>query len=191
MDRSDPATICSTLRSASSSARRSSASSSTSASAVTASPSPPRCSIASRPSATSTPPRAPSPSPSPIWPSRRRSTRSSKRPRSRSVKIDRQYKRGFLTNDERYRLVVHQWEQTIKDVTGALQENLDRFNPIYHDGRLRRPRQHEPDPSARRYARPDGQIRTAAPSRFRLRQTSVKACPFWNTSSPPEAPVRA
>ena len=48
-----------------------------------------------------------------------------------TVKIDRQYKRGFLTNDERYRLVVHQWEQTIKDVTGALQENLDRFNPIY------------------------------------------------------------
>ncbi len=48
-----------------------------------------------------------------------------------TVKIDRQFKRGFITNDERYRLVVHQWEQTIKDVTGALQENLDRFNPIY------------------------------------------------------------
>ena len=48
-----------------------------------------------------------------------------------AVKIDRQYKRGFITNDERYRLVVQQWEQTIKDVTGALQENLDRFNPIY------------------------------------------------------------
>ena len=48
-----------------------------------------------------------------------------------AVKIDRQYKRGFITNDERYRLVVAQWEQTIKDVTGALQDNLDRFNPIY------------------------------------------------------------
>ena len=48
-----------------------------------------------------------------------------------AVKIDRKYKRGFITNDERYRLVVRQWEQTIKDVTGALQENLDRFNPIY------------------------------------------------------------
>ncbi len=47
------------------------------------------------------------------------------------VKIDRQYKRGFITNDERYRLVVQQWEQTINDVTGALQDNLDRFNPIY------------------------------------------------------------
>ena len=47
------------------------------------------------------------------------------------VKIDRQYKRGFITNDERYRLTVQRWEQTIKDVTGALQNNLDRFNPIF------------------------------------------------------------
>ncbi len=49
----------------------------------------------------------------------------------RAAKIDRQYKRGFTTNDERYRLVVQQWEQTIKDVTDALQANLDRFNPIF------------------------------------------------------------
>ena len=48
-----------------------------------------------------------------------------------AVKIDHKYKRGFITNDERYRLVVQQWEQTIKDVTKALQDNLDRFNPIY------------------------------------------------------------
>ena len=48
-----------------------------------------------------------------------------------AVKIDRQYKRGFITNDERYRLVVAQWEKTIKDVTDALQENLDEFNPIF------------------------------------------------------------
>jgi len=49
----------------------------------------------------------------------------------KTVKIDRQYKRGFTTNDERYRLVVAQWEKTIKDVTDALQANLDRFNPIF------------------------------------------------------------
>ena len=34
------------------------------------------------------------------------------------VKIDRQFKRGFITNDERYRLTVQQWEKSIKDVTG-------------------------------------------------------------------------
>ncbi len=47
------------------------------------------------------------------------------------VKIDRQYKRGFITNDERYRLTVRQWEDTIKEVTNALQGNLDEFNPIF------------------------------------------------------------
>ena len=47
------------------------------------------------------------------------------------VKIDRQYKRGFITNDERYRLTVQQWEKSNKDVTDALQGNLKRFNPIF------------------------------------------------------------
>ena len=47
------------------------------------------------------------------------------------VKIDRQYKRGFLTNDERYRLVVQAWEKTTKDVTDALMGVLDRYNPIW------------------------------------------------------------
>jgi DNA-directed RNA polymerase subunit beta' len=47
------------------------------------------------------------------------------------VKIERKFKRGFLTNDERYRLVVKAWEQTTKDVTDALQAGLDRYNPIF------------------------------------------------------------
>ena len=47
------------------------------------------------------------------------------------VSIERQYKRGFITEDERYRLVVSQWEKTIKDVTDALQNCLDEYNPIY------------------------------------------------------------
>lgn len=47
------------------------------------------------------------------------------------VKIERQYKRGFLTDDERYRLVVAAWEKTTKDVTDALMKGLDRYNPIW------------------------------------------------------------
>ncbi len=47
------------------------------------------------------------------------------------IKIDRQFKRGFITDDERYRLTVQQWEKSIKDVTDALQGNLKRFNPIF------------------------------------------------------------
>ena len=45
--------------------------------------------------------------------------------------IEKQYRRGFITNDERYRLVVDEWEKTTKDVTDALQNCLDEFNPIY------------------------------------------------------------
>ena len=47
------------------------------------------------------------------------------------VKIERQYRRGFITNDERYRLVVQAWEKTTKNVADALMENLDRYNPIW------------------------------------------------------------
>ena len=47
------------------------------------------------------------------------------------VAIERQFKRGFITDDERYRLVVSEWEKTTKDVTNALQNCLDTYNPIY------------------------------------------------------------
>ena len=47
------------------------------------------------------------------------------------VEIENFYRQGFITNEERYRLVVQQWEKTTKDVTDALQCNLDEFNPIY------------------------------------------------------------
>lgn len=47
------------------------------------------------------------------------------------IDIERQYRRGFITDDERYRLVVAEWEQTTKDVTKELQDTLDEYNPIY------------------------------------------------------------
>jgi len=47
------------------------------------------------------------------------------------VDIENFYRQGFITNEERYRLVVQQWEKTTADVTGALQGNLDQYNPIY------------------------------------------------------------
>ena len=47
------------------------------------------------------------------------------------VEIENFYRQGFITNEERYRLVVQQWEKTTADVTNALQGNLDEFNPIY------------------------------------------------------------
>ena len=47
------------------------------------------------------------------------------------VNIERQYKLGFITDDERYRLVVAEWEKTTKEVTDALSDSLDEYNPIY------------------------------------------------------------
>ncbi len=49
----------------------------------------------------------------------------------RVVEIEDNYNMGFITEDERYRAVVKEWEKTTDDVTKALQDNLDRFNPIY------------------------------------------------------------
>lgn len=49
------------------------------------------------------------------------------------AQIDKKYKRGFITDDERYRLTVSEWEDTTKNVTGELQKNMrdQRYNPIH------------------------------------------------------------
>ncbi len=51
----------------------------------------------------------------------------------RAAAIDRRYKRGFSTDQERYRQTVTAWENTTKKVTEKLQENMrrERFNPIH------------------------------------------------------------
>ena len=45
--------------------------------------------------------------------------------------IENQYKMGFMTDHERYKQVVAVWEKTTEDVSTALQQNLDRYNPIF------------------------------------------------------------
>jgi DNA-directed RNA polymerase subunit beta' len=47
------------------------------------------------------------------------------------IKIDRKYRRGFLTDEERYRLTVKQWEKTTAEVSDALTASMDRYNPIF------------------------------------------------------------
>jgi len=47
------------------------------------------------------------------------------------IQIEQQYRRGFITDDERYRLVVKEWEKTTSDVTEALTSTLSEVNPIY------------------------------------------------------------
>ena len=45
-------------------------------------------------------------------------------------KIIRQFRRGLITNDERYRLTIDVWDKATKAVAKALTDNMDKFNPI-------------------------------------------------------------
>ncbi|MGQ9557163.1 MAG: DNA-directed RNA polymerase subunit beta' [Desulfurispora sp.] len=46
-------------------------------------------------------------------------------------KVEKQYRRGLITNDERYRKVIELWNKATDRVTRALMNTLDRFNPVY------------------------------------------------------------
>ncbi|MCL2766098.1 MAG: DNA-directed RNA polymerase subunit beta' [Peptococcaceae bacterium] len=46
-------------------------------------------------------------------------------------KVEVQYRRGLITEDERYRKVIGIWNEATKNVTDALVDTLDRFNPVY------------------------------------------------------------
>ncbi len=45
--------------------------------------------------------------------------------------IRKQYKRGLITDDERYKSVIDVWEKATKDVSDAMEENFEDLNPIY------------------------------------------------------------
>ena len=45
--------------------------------------------------------------------------------------IHRQYKRGAITDEERYNAVIKIWEKATSDVTEAMKKNFDELNPIY------------------------------------------------------------
>ncbi|MBR6748498.1 MAG: DNA-directed RNA polymerase subunit beta', partial [Clostridia bacterium] len=49
----------------------------------------------------------------------------------RVADIERKFKRGFITNEERRRLVIDEWDATTKRVTDALQSIMTKTNPIY------------------------------------------------------------
>ena len=45
--------------------------------------------------------------------------------------ITESYKNGFISNDDRYKLVLDTWNETTQKVSDALKENLDEENPIF------------------------------------------------------------
>jgi len=45
--------------------------------------------------------------------------------------INDQFQTGFISNEERSKLILKVWEKTTNRVTDALQENMDNYNPIF------------------------------------------------------------
>ena len=45
--------------------------------------------------------------------------------------IAKQYRRGLITEDERYSSIIKVWEKATNDVTDAMKDNFDELNPIY------------------------------------------------------------
>ncbi len=46
------------------------------------------------------------------------------------LKVENLYKKGYITDDERYKKVVGLWKQATDDITDKLMASLDEFNPI-------------------------------------------------------------
>ncbi|CAA9254035.1 MAG: DNA-directed RNA polymerase beta' subunit, partial [uncultured Chloroflexia bacterium] len=44
--------------------------------------------------------------------------------------IGKQFRRGLITDDERYREVISAWQKATKDITTAVQDNLNEFGPV-------------------------------------------------------------
>ncbi|MHB1128137.1 MAG: DNA-directed RNA polymerase subunit beta' [Bacillota bacterium] len=46
-------------------------------------------------------------------------------------KVEQQYRRGLITEEERYQKVIVLWNEATEDVTQQLMATLDKFNPVY------------------------------------------------------------
>ena len=66
--------------------------------------------------------------------------------------VAKQYKRGLITNDERYNQVIKIWEKTTNDVAEAMKENFDELNPIFMMAQSGARRKYEPIKTNCRYA---------------------------------------
>ena len=47
------------------------------------------------------------------------------------AKTEQQFRRGLITDEERYNLVIDTWTKATDNVTKALMSNLNKFNPVY------------------------------------------------------------
>ena len=114
-------------------------------------------------------------------------------------RITRNYQRGFVTEEERYREVVETWKETDAVLTKKLLDGLDKYNNIFMmaDSGAR-----GSDKQIKQLAGMRGlmaglpvcadlwQIRPVTRSSFLSSPISVKVLTFWSTSCPRTAPAR-
>ena len=76
--------------------------------------------------------------------------------RARPSKVESQYERGIITDDERRQQEIEIWTDATNQVTEAMQDELlsRAVQPDRHDGRLGCPRKRHAGASDRRHARP-------------------------------------
>ncbi len=75
----------------------------------------------------------------------------------RAQKVEQQYRRGIITDDERRQELIEIWTQATDEVKEAMEAQFTPDEPHLHDGELRRTGEHHADPSARRDAWARGQ----------------------------------
>ena len=72
-------------------------------------------------------------------------------------KYEAAYRRGLVSDKERYEKVIEIWNKATDDVADALMDSLDSLNKPVHHGSFGSERKQEPDKTDRRYARSYGQ----------------------------------
>ena len=74
-------------------------------------------------------------------------------------KVEKQFRRGIITDGERKQKEVEIWTTATSEVTKAMQAGhaVHPVQPHRHDGGLGCPREHDAGPPDRRHARPGGQ----------------------------------
>ena len=91
--------------------------------------------------------------------------------------ISRNFRRGLMTEEERYRAVVDTWTETDNELRDVLLSSLDKYNNIFMMA----------DSGARGS---NQQIKQLAGMRGLISPTSAKVWTFWSTSCPRTAPAR-
>ena len=80
-----------------------------------------------------------------------------RRHEKRAAKVEQQYRRGIITDDERRQELIEIWTRATDEVQGGHGGLVHPDEPDLHDGLLGRAREHHADPPDRRDARPRGE----------------------------------